>query len=71
MGRVIKMKEWEGQAAAGGSKVPLSACAHPRNSEKHLGQRIRTLFAISETSLPGLFRDRVDIVHYLLQERGN
>lgn len=34
MGRVIKMKEWEGQAAAGGSKGPLSACAHPHNSAK-------------------------------------
>lgn len=34
MGRVIKMKEWEGQASAGGSKVPLSACARPRKSAK-------------------------------------
>lgn len=31
---MIKMKEWEGQAAAGGSKVPRSACAHPHNSAK-------------------------------------
>lgn len=34
MGKVIKMKEWEGQAAAGGSTVPWSACAHPHNSAK-------------------------------------
>jgi len=34
MRRGIKMNEWEGQTAAGGSKVPLFACAHLLSSAK-------------------------------------
>lgn len=34
VGRVIKMKEWEGQAAAGGTEAPRSECAHPHSSAK-------------------------------------